>query len=1612
MTIYELRRVLIGIGVTATPSEIADVLWLAMLISRDPAATIPPELSSNFATTETPIPTSSARVLPQAEPNLPVPQPIGPVPQRDDRQDSLHIRLPESTTTVKAVATSFTPVQAAVGPDLRDPLQLTRALRPLRSQKAVGDGVQVDEGATADLIAEQRLWLPVFAPAEEPGFDLALVIDSSDSMALWNGLIREFQSLCEHLGAFRDIRAWHLVTGRDGSPPKPALRGAAPTSTLRDPRELLDPSGRRLILVITDGVHPWWQPSGPLRSILAQWNTASPVAIVQPFPQRLWDRSAIRPALAEFRSNGPGHFTGRIIRPPRQQAATLQSPSDSVATIPILEITPLVLDRWARLVAGFDPAATLAAATLTGTLDNSRDHPPDGSEVSPTAPGPVDPADLVRAFRASISPAAYILAGYLSVVAPLSLPVMRLVLESMLPEAGSAELAEVFLGGLLRRLPSHFADSADGVTYGFPAGVREALQSTVTNSEALTLLDQVGTYLVRGQHSGRPFTAVLANPVGGDIMAAAEQYPPFARIAINVLQRIGGPFAKAALRITSDLPTAGSGDPIEGSFEPAAQKLTPVRRSTNEGDVVLRQRSQTRQPSLQAHRPWSPTQVRVADSWPTKRGQPVSVALSPTADRLALSVGERLSVSAISDRRSSGELLYQLPCALAPRLVWAPTGNKLAFRDAEGRCQILDLPGEVPVIDGQVQTELLGVASAIAFSPDGERLATLAPSLQGRLTLTLRGLRGEVLWKSTLTRPPTSAHRSEGVNLAWSPDGRFLACTTGASTAPKVWLVDSSDGHPVGQFGNHSDTVTGLAWIDDDWVLSASEDATLQLWRPDGSAPTAVVETSPAAGMIFVRELGTALIWSGEGELFAWSLEGNPAQLWQRNPPSRSVAAHFTRLAVSAVNGLLALVDAGATELVLISDWERTASAPASTTTYTNAKVVLLGDFGVGKSALAMVLAGAEFGATESTHGRRIWRLPATDESDASGGDREVLLWDPAGQPDYRILPQLHLGGAVVALIVFDSRSESTPLAGVYYWARAIRQAYPVGSSALITFLVAARTDRGGITVSSERIQQVMNDFALDGYFETSAKEATNTDLLRSRVLAAIDWERIPKIASTALFTEVKQFIVDQMSSGHLLMPLDDLSRAFQVAAPSSLELLQAELQLPDLSDAEAEEAYSAALNAVFEGCVARLESADLVKRLKFWDYVLLRPELLDAYASAIVNAARDEPDGLGDILESKVIELEFAIPSAARLPERRQERLLVLATLEELIQNELVLREQTEDGVQLVFPAAYRRDLPASEAPKGDGAVFRFEGPIDNVYATLIVRLTRSNRFTRIATWQSAARFAADTGQCTISLRTDSEGKAELWIGYDRVPSVLRAQFERFIHAHLTRWAIPGTVVRERQYSCPDDSTPFTPEQVEGVRNRGRMTIRCPVCERQVSLRDDYEPPTGADQSTAAMDRSADVGRKRSAATTVLRGKEEVSGFDVFLCHNWDDKPAVRELALKLRERGLRPWLDEWELRPGLPWQRVLEEQIQSIPAAAVIVGSTMDPWQDQELTAFMRQFVRRHCPVIPVLLPGVERPELPAFLDGMIWVDLATDDPDPLDQLEWGITGRVPGQ
>lgn len=129
-----------------------------------------------------------------------------------------------------------------------------------------------------------------------------------------------------------------------------------------------------------------------------------------------------------------------------------------------------------------------------------------------------------------------------------------------------------------------------------------------------------------------------------------------------------------------------------------------------------------------------------------------------------------------------------------------------------------------------------------------------------------------------------------------------------------------------------------------------------------------------------------------------------------------------------------------------------------------------------------------------------------------------------------------------------------------------------------------------------------------------------------------------------------------------------------------------------------------------------------------------------------------------------------------------------------------------------------------------------------------------------------------------------------------------------------------------------------------------------------------------------------------------------------MFLCHNSADKAAVKRIGKQLKDYGILPWPDEWELRPGFSWQKALEEQIEKGKAVAVFLGpSGISPWQDREMEAFLRLAVRKECPVIPVLLRrGQKLNRIPVFLEGLTWVDFRKRKPDPIQQLRFGITGK----
>jgi hypothetical protein len=134
---------------------------------------------------------------------------------------------------------------------------------------------------------------------------------------------------------------------------------------------------------------------------------------------------------------------------------------------------------------------------------------------------------------------------------------------------------------------------------------------------------------------------------------------------------------------------------------------------------------------------------------------------------------------------------------------------------------------------------------------------------------------------------------------------------------------------------------------------------------------------------------------------------------------------------------------------------------------------------------------------------------------------------------------------------------------------------------------------------------------------------------------------------------------------------------------------------------------------------------------------------------------------------------------------------------------------------------------------------------------------------------------------------------------------------------------------------------------------------------------------------------------------------------FNVFLSHNGNDKPVVRELKRLLALQELKVWLDEDELRPGMPWQQLLEAGIRNSESVAVLVGNDgLGPWEDEEMWGALNLAVNNRTPVIPVLLPGSPaEPELPMILGSRTWVDLrAGFDSEGIAKLIWGITGHKP--
>ena len=372
--------------------------------------------------------------------------------------------------------------------------------------------------------------------------------------------------------------------------------------------------------------------------------------------------------------------------------------------------------------------------------------------------------------------------------------------------------------------------------------------------------------------------------------------------------------------------------------------------------------------------------------------------------------------------------------------------------------------------------------------------------------------------------------------VALSPDNSMVVS---GNSAGEISLWSVATGKRQGELTGHYDSVNSIVVTKDGGrVVSGSSDGTVKLWDLGSARCLATFEGH--------HDDVLAVCVSADGQMAASSSWDQTIKLWdlqtgacistyslgKQEGKGDYLNSVFQCIALRDKENLVAGSNNGHLYMFNIEEAISRISLSKPQECYTNAKVVLIGETGVGKSGLGIRLAENRWEATESTHGMRVWQLKLTSDRFTPEMEKEIWLWDLAGQPEYRLVHQLFLDDTALALVLVNPQGDD-PFQGVGDWDRALRTAV---KGKIIRILVAARCDRGGPMISEGGIDQFCKANGFDRFLKTSAKTGDGCDALLKTVSDAIPWDKLPWTSTTSLFKALKSSIVNIKDAGTVLI--------------------------------------------------------------------------------------------------------------------------------------------------------------------------------------------------------------------------------------------------------------------------------------------------------------------------------------------------------------------------------------------------------------------------------------------------------------------------------------------
>ena len=765
------------------------------------------------------------------------------------------------------------------------------------------------------------------------------------------------------------------------------------------------------------------------------------------------------------------------------------------------------------------------------------------------------------------------------------------------------------------------------------------------------------------------------------------------------------------------------------------------------------------------------------------------------------------------------------------RIAWSPDGRCLASPSSDETIRIWDAHSGACVHTLKGHTNSV---YSVAWSPDGRRLASASHDETIRLWDASSGKHLQVL----------RGHTSIVHSVAWSPDGQRLAS---ASNDETVRLWDASNGNHLVTLVGHSEWVNWVAWSPDGQHLaSASPDGTIRLWDASSGKHLQVLEGhSGAVRCAFFSNDGRWLASEGSTD--------DSVRLWRcdtwacvgvLDEPSSSVwppgIAFHPRLPVLATLGendaIIRIWELD--EAILLSQAQENVN-------YTTAKVVLVGDSGVGKTGLGWRLAHGEFKEHASTHGQQFWPIEQLKLKRKDATECEAVLWDLAGQHAYRQIHSIFLDNVAAALVLFDPSNRQEPLKGVQFWLEQLKgkgQMPPV-------VLVGARVDVSPPALTQEEFEQFCQRYGIrGGYVSTSAKSGEGLEDLLERLKTQIPWDEMTTTVTTVTFKRIKDYVLS-------LKEQPD-RKGVLVSPPALREQLQATEAEWRFTDAEM---MTAVGHLETHGYVAVLRSSAGEQ------HILLAPDMLVTLASSVVFLADKNPRELGAVSETELLRGEYPFEELAGLSQS-ESQILLDASILRFLRHNICFRETLNDETLLIFPALIKQKRPLKDdLPSTDDISYVVRGRVENLYASLVVLLGYTPSFTRINQWQNQAQYEMNEGElCGFRLIEDREGEIELVLYYgERMPAGGRVKFQELFEQFLYQRDVE--VTRFPPVVCPNGHRQERATVVKRVRE-GKRFVFCEECGNKTGLPDFERPQTVGIGASPWLQREEAAARLRSA--------------------------------------------------------------------------------------------------------------------------------------------------